>query len=89
MNYDDFAQQVRALAEERAAQAALIALPELRQRLAECPAEAFDQHVLQLQREGLVHLMTHVDAAALPDPVRKACVTHPSGILLYWIRWVG
>ncbi|HET7747722.1 MAG TPA: hypothetical protein VFM29_10510 [Vicinamibacteria bacterium] len=89
MNYDDFRQQVRTLAEERVAQAALIPLPELRQRLAECPADVFDRHVLQLQQEGLVHVMTHVDAASLPADVRRGCVTHPSGILLYWIRWVG
>lgn len=90
MNYDDFRQRVRDMAEERAAQASLIALPELRLRVAEeCPADTFDRHVLQLQQDGLVHLMTHVDAASLPADVKKGCVNHPSGILLYWIRWIG
>jgi hypothetical protein len=87
VDYDDFKIAVRAAAETRVAQGALVAIPELRSRLA-IDARTFDAHVLRLQHEALVHLLTHVDSDSLPPEVRAGCVPHPSGILLYWIRWL-
>ena len=88
MDYEDFKQVVREAGERRAAQGGLIPIPELRQQ---CPAlgrEAFDGFVLSLHREGAVHLLSHVNADKLSDAVREQCVVHPTGTLLYWLRWL-
>src|SRR5687767_3560299 len=83
--YEDFKALVRQEGERRATQGGLIPIPELRVRVP-LEREPFDQYVLRLHAERLVHLLSHVDGDRLPEPVRTDCVTHPSGTRLYWIR---
>ena len=85
--YEDFKALVRQEGERRVTQGGLIPIPELRVRVP-LEREPFDQYVLRLHAEHLVHLLSHVDGERLPDPIRVDCVTHPSGTLLYWIRWL-
>ena len=87
MIYEDFKVLVREEGERRAAQGGLIPIPELRVR-AELERDGFNQYVLRLHSERLVHLLSHVDGDKLPELVRADCVPHPTGTLLYWIRWL-
>jgi hypothetical protein len=87
VNYDDFKAAVRAAAESRAGHGSLVPIPDLRQTVG-LDGGTFERYVLRLQHDALVHLLTHVDSEVLPPEVREACLAHPSGVLLYWIRWL-
>ena len=87
MIYEDFKALLRAEGESRATQGGLVPIPELRQRVP-VERETFDEYVLRLHVERLVHLLSHVDGDKLPDTVRQGCIQHSSGSLLYWIRWL-
>jgi hypothetical protein len=87
LTYEEFMEIVRQEGERRATQGGLVPIPELRTRVA-LERETFDEHVLRLHAERLIHLLSHVDAANLPEPVREACIVHSSGAQLYWIRWL-
>lgn len=87
MIYEDFKELLRAEGESRATQGGLVPIPELRQRVP-VERETFDEYVLRLHVERLVHLLSHVEGEKLPDTVRQGCIQHPSGSLLYWIRWL-
>ena len=73
--------------ERRATQGGLVPIPELRPRVA-LEREPFDEYVLRLHADRLIHLLSHVDGDKLPAAVREACIVHSSGALLYWIRWL-
>ena len=88
MIYEDFKTLVREEGERRAAQGGLIPIPELRVRIESLERDGFDQYVLRLHSERLVHLLSHVDGDKLPELVRADCLPHPTGPLLYWIRWL-
>ena len=85
--YEDFKTLLRQEGESRATQGGLVPIPELRLRVP-VPRETFDEYVLRLHVDRLVHLLSHVDGDKLPDAVREGCITHSSGSLLYWIRWL-
>ena len=87
LTYEEFQAFVRAEGERRATRGGLIPIPELR---AQVPLEraGFDAYVLRLHADRLVHLLSHVDGDRLPEPVRQDCLPHPSGPLLYWVRWL-
>jgi hypothetical protein len=87
LTYEEFQAFVREEGERRATHGGLIPIPELR---AQVPLErsGFDAFVLRLHADRLVHLLSHVDGGRLPEPVRDDCLTHPTGTLLYWIRWL-
>jgi hypothetical protein len=66
----------------------LIPIPDLRQTLGErLSRNAFDQYVLQLQRDRLVYLMPHDHPSSLREERRRDCVVHPTGGLMYFLRW--
>ena len=66
----------------------LIPIPDLRQILGERLSRgAFDQYVLQLQRDRLVYLMPHDHPSSLREERRRDCVIHPTGGLMYFLRW--
>ena len=88
MEYQEFKELVREVGEKRAAQGGLVPIPELRRQLTGVERQAFDEYVLTLHREGSVHLLSHVEPEKLSSAVRDECVTHPSGALLYWLRWL-
>jgi hypothetical protein len=87
LTYEEFKVVVRQEGESRATQGGLVPIPELRLRVP-LERQEFDDYVLRLHAERLVHLLSHVDGANLPEHVRKECILHSSGALLYWIRWL-
>ena len=87
MTYEEFMEIVRQEGERRATQGGLVPIPELRARVA-LDRGTFDEYVLRLHADRLVHLLSHVEGANLPEAVRTECVVHSSGALLYWIRWL-
>ena len=88
MEYQDFKDAVRQAAERRTAQGALLPIPELRRDNASLDRFTFDRFVLALHRDGLVHLLSHVEPDSLTEEVRRDCLHPPSGPLLYWVRWL-
>ena len=85
MTYEEFMDFLRQEGERRATQGGLVPIPEIRLRVP-LEREPFDEYVLRLHAERLIHLLSHVDAGKLPASVRQACIVHVSGALLYWIR---
>jgi hypothetical protein len=66
----------------------LIPIPDLRLALGErLSRSAFDQYILQLQRDHLVYLMPHDHPSSLREERRRDCVVHPTGGLMYFLRW--
>ena len=89
MSYEEFKALVREIAESRPRQGGLVPIPELWKRCRDrLPRPAFEQFVISLGADGLVHLLSHVDTPSLSDAVRADCVRHSTGPLLYWIRWL-
>jgi len=87
LTYEEFKAFLRQEGERRATQGGLVPIPELRLRVP-VEREEFDEYVLRLHAERLIHLLSHVDGDKLPEDVRQACIVHSSGALLYWIRWL-
>lgn len=87
MEYEEFKALLRQEGEGRASKGGLVPIPELRPRVA-VARETFDEYLLRLHADGLVHLLSHVDGETLPEAVRQDCIPHSSGALLYWIRWL-
>jgi hypothetical protein len=88
VDYQDFKRVVQEAGERRAAQGGLVPIPELRRQCPSLDRRAFDDFVLALHREGAVHLLSHVESDKLSAAIREECVAHPSGTLLYWLRWL-
>lgn len=87
MIYEDFKALLRQEGESRATQGGLVPIHELRARVP-VEREVFDEYVLRLHVERLIHLLSHVEGDKLPEDVRRGCIQHSSGSLLYWIRWL-
>jgi hypothetical protein len=88
LDYETFKHVVREAGERRVAQGGLVPIPELRRQVPALDRDAFDAFVLTLHREGAIHLLSHVEPDKLSSEVRQQCVSHPSGALLYWLRWL-
>lgn len=88
LDYEAFKHFVREAGEQRVAQGGLVPIPELRRQVPTLDREAFDAFVLDLHREGAIHLLSHVEPDKLSAEVRDQCMVHPSGPLLYWLRWL-
>jgi hypothetical protein len=88
LDYQEFKHVVREAGERRVAQGGLVPIPELRRQVPALDRQAFDEFVLTLHQEGAVHLLSHVEPDKLSAEVREQCVVHPSGALLYWLRWL-
>lgn len=87
MIYEEFKEFLRQEGEARATQGGLLPIPELRTRVA-LERLVFDDYVHRLHTDRLIHLLSHVEGAHLPESVREACIVHSGGALLYWIRWL-
>jgi hypothetical protein len=88
LDYESFKHVVREAGERRVAQGGLVPIPELRRQVPALDRRSFDDYVLALHREGAIHLLSHVEPHKLASDVREQCVFHPSGTLLYWLRWL-
>jgi len=88
LDYESFKHVVREAGERRVAQGGLVPIPELRRQIPALDHRSFDDYVLALHREGAIHLLSHVEPDKLASDVREQCVLHPTGTLLYWLRWL-
>jgi hypothetical protein len=88
LDYEAFKHVVREAGERRVAQGGLVPIPELRRQVPALDRTSFDDYVLALHREGAIHLLSHVEPDKLASNVREECVVHPTGTLLYWVRWL-
>ena len=91
MIYEDFKLKVRKVSQQQGgASVGLVAIPDLRRSLGEdISRDDFDSFVMRLHAEGLVHLMSHVDPDSLGDHAVGDCLCDDTGLLLYWLRWLG
>ena len=86
LRYDEFKAAVRQILSAHEASPGLVPIPFVRRALADrVGSEEFDVMLCTLQRDGLVHLLSHVALETLPEPERAACVKHPSGTVVYWV----
>ena len=88
LDYEAFKHVVREAGERRVARGGLVPIPELRRQVPALDRRSFDDYVLALHREGAIHLLSHVEPDKLSSDVRELCSVHPSGALLYWLRWL-
>ena len=89
MLYDDFKAAVEQYCSGWSPNGRLVPIPALRRALAaRVDGEHFDVLLCALQHDGHVHLLSHVDLHSLPDDERRDCVSHPSGLVAYWVCWV-
>jgi hypothetical protein len=87
LTYEEFKEFLRQEGELRATQGGLVPIPEFRLRVP-LEREVFDEYVLRLHAERMIHLLSHVDGATLSETVRQDLIVHSSGAHLYWIRWL-
>ena len=87
--YDEFKTAVQQLLNPAgAASSSLFPIPMLRRALApRISAAEFDTFLCAMQRDGLIHLLTHVEAESLSEDDLAASLRHPSGVLAYWVCW--
>jgi hypothetical protein len=85
--YEEFKSAMRQiLSAHGEAGSGLVPIPLVRRALGDrVGAEEFDVMLCTLQRDGLVHLLSHVALETLPEAERTACVRHPSGVVVYWV----
>jgi len=67
----------------------VIPIRELRHHLAEVPASTFGQHLLRLERNGLVYLIPSDRPHLLTEEERAGALAHPAGDLRSFLLWLG
>jgi hypothetical protein len=67
----------------------VVPIPRLRRTLAEVPPSSFNQHVLRLERNGLVYLIPPEDPEVLSEEARSLSIAHPSGDLRSFLLWMS
>ena len=67
----------------------VIPIRELRKALAEIPAASFTQHLIRLERNGLIYLIPPEDPDALTEDDRRECLAHPAGDVRSFVLWMG
>ena len=67
----------------------VVPIRELRRALRHVPAAAFNQHLLRLERNGVVYLIPPEDPDALTEEERLESLAHPAGDLRSFVLWMG
>jgi hypothetical protein len=67
----------------------VVSIPWLRRALLPLPAPTFNQHLLRLERNGLVYLIPPDDVRALSDEDRRECLPYPNGDLRSFVLWMS
>lgn len=87
MIYEEFKAEVRKASQDGGPSPGLLAIPELRRALGErIGRKEFDELVMRLHGDGLIHLMSHVDPESLSEDAIADCLCDDTGLLLYWLR---
>jgi len=67
----------------------VISIPALRQALRQVPPATFNQHLVRLERNGLVYLIPPEDPESISDDERHLALDHPAGDLRAFLLWMG
>jgi hypothetical protein len=67
----------------------VVPIPDLRRALGpRLTQQQFDEHLLQLHRDGTISLLPYDHPMSLPDDRRRDALHHPKAGLLYFVRWL-
>jgi hypothetical protein len=92
IGYEQF-RQMAWLASQEIARAGrpqgVVPVRELRGRLADVPSQAFNQHLLRLERNGLVYLIAPDQPHLMSEEERAGALAHPAGDLRSFLLWLG
>lgn len=67
----------------------VVPIRELRRRLPDVPSPLFNQHLLRLERNGLVYLIPSDQPHLLSEEERAGTLAHPAGDLRSFLLWLG
>lgn len=88
--YEEFQAEVLRASQGSGPSVGLLAIPDLRRAVGErISRRDFDDYVMRLHADGLIHLMSHVDPESLSSDAIADCLCDDTGLLLYWLRWLG
>jgi DNA-binding transcriptional ArsR family regulator len=91
IGYEEFRQRAWIASQEirRANPNGVVLIRELRKALSGIPPASFTQHLLRLERNGLVYLIPPENADALTEDERRESLAHPSGDVRSFVLWMG
>ena len=92
VGYEEFRQRAWIASQEigrRGHPQGVIPIRELRKALPGIPAASFTQHLLRLERNGLIYLIPPEDPDALTEEERGDCLAHPAGDVRSFLLWMG
>jgi hypothetical protein len=92
VGYEEFRQRAWMVSQEIGRQArpqGVVPIRELRKALPEIPPTSFTQHLLRLERNGLVYLIPPEDPQALSESERGEVLIHPAGDVRSFVLWMG
>jgi hypothetical protein len=91
-DYEEFKEKAWAVSQQlvgRESRRGVVSIPPLRRALAHVPDTTFNQHLLRLERNGLVYLIPPDNPNALTDDDRRDCIVHPNGDLRSFVLWMS
>jgi hypothetical protein len=93
VSYEQFREMARTAAlqiqKEQRQKRGVISIPRLRRALSPVAPALFEEHLLRMERNGLVHLITPEDVQSLSDDDRRESLRHPSGDIRSFILWLS
>jgi hypothetical protein len=91
LTYDEFKALVRELSlRDDLSTHGLLPIPTLRREAGARVARAdFDEFLVRMHGDGVIHLLSHVEFDRLPAAAQHESLRLPSGQELYWIRWLS
>jgi hypothetical protein len=67
----------------------IVPIAGLRQALPNVPAATFNEHLLRLERNGLVYLIPPENPETMDDAARRESLSHPAGDLRAFVLWMS
>jgi hypothetical protein len=67
----------------------VLSIRALRQALRQIPTTTFDEHLVRLERNGLIYLIPPEDPDSIDEDERRAALDHPAGDLRAFLLWMG
>jgi hypothetical protein len=93
VGYEQFRQMAwrasQEIARGGATRRGVVAIPKLRRALRHVPTVSFNEHLLRLERNGLVYLIPPESVHALTEDERRDCLAHPAGDVRSFVLWMG
>jgi hypothetical protein len=93
VTYEQFQQMLsiasREIQESEHHRRGVVPIPRLRRALAHVPFASFNQHLLRMERNGVVYLIPPGDPDVLSDDARRDSLIHPRGDLRSFLIWIS